>query len=162
MTKTDKAPPAPEEIASTYLAFRWSVSRGRETYGYNIMTVTDQETGKSYRCNGGGYDMTGTSFGLWLEDRYQGRLLQVAVKRAAATWSKAEGFTSHRDDPDHLYGLTLDIDEDGTPLRATVDGACGFESMRGIAEVMGLKFERTYVPRGPRRGDTTGYIVSAA
>ncbi len=43
------------EVSETYLAVRWSTSRGRDTYGYNICSVTDQATSKRYSCKGGGY-----------------------------------------------------------------------------------------------------------
>jgi len=46
--------------------FKWSVSRGRDTYGYNICTayVDGQKVGKSM---GGGYDMKGAALAKWLE-----------------------------------------------------------------------------------------------
>lgn len=46
--------------------FKWSVSRGRETYGYNICTayVDDEKVGQSM---GGGYDMQGAAIADWLE-----------------------------------------------------------------------------------------------
>lgn len=52
---------------NVYLHESWSVSKGRETYGYNICTI--QATNflfSDYRpckatCKGGGYDMAGTS-----------------------------------------------------------------------------------------------------
>lgn len=57
-----------------HLRMSWSVSRGRDTYGYNICKLTDGNTGKQYRCMGGGYDMQGTVFGDWLEANYPDRL----------------------------------------------------------------------------------------
>lgn len=71
----------------TYLAISWSISRGTETYGYNICRLDDSQTGKRYRCLGG-YDMMGTVVGQWLEDLFQPQLKQLdlsdafAVKRA--------------------------------------------------------------------------------
>lgn len=39
------------------LALSWSVSRGRDTYGYNICRLDDTSTGERFKCMGGGYDM---------------------------------------------------------------------------------------------------------
>jgi hypothetical protein len=54
---------------STHLNISWSVSRGQDTYGYNICRLDDTRTGKRYHLNGGGYDMIGTVLGDWLEDQ---------------------------------------------------------------------------------------------
>lgn len=55
------------------LQFRWSVSRGRDTYGYNICTLyADGE--RVARCNGGGYDMKGTALGDFIARNYADRL----------------------------------------------------------------------------------------
>jgi hypothetical protein len=144
----------------TYLSVKWSVSRGRDTYGYNICTITDQNTGKRYRCNGGGYDMEGTSFGEWLEATHQTEL--------AAISGRAQTFTDWRDpsalnlgttrtanpSPDALYGFTFHREPSARPV--SLDGACGMSSMRKIAEAIGLELTRTH----DRKGNTTGYIVS--
>lgn len=41
------------------LTISTGTSRGRETHGYPIVRLRDSETGKLYRCMGGGYDMVG-------------------------------------------------------------------------------------------------------
>lgn len=46
----------------TFLEFQTSVSRGADTYGYNIVRLVDTHyNGKAYKCMGGGYDMHGTN-----------------------------------------------------------------------------------------------------
>ncbi len=140
----------PETITGTYLALKWSASRGRDTYGDNICTLTDQETGKRFRCNGGGYDMVGTVLGEWLEDRYQGRLQALAAETGttpAGVRAQLDGF----------YGLY--VTDDG---RVYADGACGLDSMTRVARAIGLAFDRTYKPSGRSRGETTGWLVQAA
>lgn len=58
------------------LEFKWSVSRGRDTYGYNICTLyADGE--RVARCNGGGYDMQGTVLGHFLARHFAERLLRL-------------------------------------------------------------------------------------
>ena len=35
--------------------FTYGTSRGRDTYGYNIVTLTSSAQGKKFRAMGGGY-----------------------------------------------------------------------------------------------------------
>ena len=143
----------------TYLTVKWSVSRGRETHGYNICTVTDQNTGKRYSCNGGGYDMLGTSFAEWLEDVHQAELVSIADK---ADHAYTDGV---RTDPGlapresaTLYGMTAYLHKDGSVHRVRLDGACGMSSMERIAKELGLTLKRTWAGR---KNETTGYIVTS-
>lgn len=55
------------------LEFRWTVSRARDTYGYNICALW-VDGRKAAACNGGGYDMKGTSLGMWIARAYADRL----------------------------------------------------------------------------------------
>ena len=130
---------------TTYLALTWAISRGRDTYGYNIARLDDRATGKRYRCSGGGYDMVGTVFGQWLQDFHQKRL---QLLRDNGPQGKPElkpyaqtGWTQRED----LYGLFFK--PDGS---AHVDGACGIESMRHIAEACGLTVKSDYCTRKRR------------
>ena len=47
------------------LEFIWTVSRGRETYGYNICSLYSNGV-KVSSCNGGGYDMQGVCLANYL------------------------------------------------------------------------------------------------
>ncbi len=58
------------------LEFKWTVSRGRDSYGYNICTLR-VDGAKVSACNGGGYDMKGTSFGNWLARAFTPELLKL-------------------------------------------------------------------------------------
>jgi len=137
------------EVSETYLAVRWSTSRGRDTYGYNICSVTDQATSKRYSCKGGGYDMLGTSFGAWLTETYQDALREIG-DRAHITYN--ETFDVTRND-DGLYGMYRYADG-----RIHLDGACGIESMHKIAKALDIRVRATW----NRKGHTTGYIVTGA
>lgn len=137
------------EVSETYLAVRWSTSRGRDTYGYNICSVTDQATSKRYSCNGGGYDMLATSFGAWLTETYQNALREIG-DRAHVTYN--EIFDATRND-DGLYGMYRYADG-----RISLDGACGIESMLKIAKALGIGVHATW----DRKGHTTGYIITGA
>lgn len=156
---------------STYLEVKWSISRGRDTYGYNIVTLTDTTTGKRYRCMGGGYDMTGTVFGQWLEDVHQDELTTLTpdyINHYREDGSYG-GRTNHGDSDSYFYGLTFHdepsrIDGDSAVstfrrITARLDGAAGFESMRRVAQAVGLTVTGA---NRDRNGNARGYLVERA
>ena len=132
-----------------HLALSWSISRGRDTYGYNICRLDSRDSGKRYRCMGGGYDMTGTVVAEWLVAEHQDKLgalvcsieLEPVNGRTMAGYLKAPT----------LYGLT--VYPDGS---VHVDGACGIESVRRIAEACGIELQRL----SNRKCYTIGFIAS--
>lgn len=99
------------------LTYTWSVSKGRDTYGYNICSLLDTKTNRRYRCNGGGYDMQGTAFAQWLQDIYQDRLHALPM----------QDHGMYRDDK-----------------RTSLDGGFGLRTMIMIAEKMGLTVQEHY------------------
>ncbi len=72
------------------LHFRWTTSRGRDTYGYNICTLfvgTHMGTDvKVAACNGGGYDMQGTCLGNWIAEAFVDKLIDVRSPFHGLTW----------------------------------------------------------------------------
>lgn len=138
------------------LALSWSVSRGRDTYGYNICRLDDTSTGDRFKCMGGGYDMRGTVFGEWLAANYQPELL--ALKDRASYVFPLEGAPRPANREDSFYGMSYH--EKGE--RVSLDGSCGLECMIRIAEAIGLEVERDYIAKGRRRGETVGWYVSEA
>ena len=139
------------EVSETYLAVRWSTSRGRDTYGYNICSVTDQVTRKRYSCNGGGYDMLGTSIGDWLQETYQAELVAIKDQAHAIYTETTEGPWDRQVNEKGLYGMTYNATRD----HVTLDGACGLSSIEAIAKAIGVKLS------AGRQNTTTGYIVTA-
>lgn len=119
-----------------YLAFKWTVSRGRDTYGYNICTLTDPNGGK-YRCNGGGYDMQGTVFAQWLTENYKDRLAALAERK-------------RQSDDCAFYGLTV------RPDSWYLDGGCGLSCMETIAKAIGLVIAGDY----RRKTGLQGFIIT--
>ena len=103
------------------LKIKWSTSRGRDTYGYNICRLVDTDTGKHYRTIGGGYDMTGKVLGDWLSEVYQDRLKELMPSRA-----NSKGV---------FYGLSLN-EKTGV---YHVDGRCGTDSVRTIMTAVDLE-----------------------
>ena len=96
------------------LEFRWTVSRGRDTYGYNICSLY-ADGRKVARCNGGGYDMKGTCLGNFIASHYADRLVKLPL----------EVFQGHRrngQDVTELYGLTYH-DPNYDPGKAVVQRA---------------------------------------
>lgn len=111
------------------LETRWTISRGRDTYGYNICTLYVNGE-RVARCSGGGYDMHGTVFATWLQATFPDRLRSIrchTIRQDGGKWL---------DDRDGMYGATRQLD--GT---VTLNGGCGFESIRRIAQHVGLTVE---------------------
>ena len=60
------------------LEFKRTVSRGRDTYGYNICSLY-VDGHKVSSCNGGGYDMQGTALGDWIARIFKDDLLKLEI-----------------------------------------------------------------------------------
>ncbi len=132
-----------------YLQISWSTSKGRDTYGYNICRLMDQNAQKRYRCMGGGYDMLGTVVGDWLQANFQSRLQFLAKSDNRTLVDCGYSVPGWTKCPD-LYGLTFNPKGE-----ARIDGACGIESVLRIAEAIGLTLTRNQDRRGTR-----GFFVS--
>lgn len=138
--------------ATRYLELSWSTSRGRDTYGYNICKLSTGYRGKNYRTCGGGYDMTGTVLGDFIEAEYQDRL-QAISGRAGSMYGKDKPYTTRERDALALYGMTVNLDTG----HVSIDGACGVSSVQRIGEAIGLSFAATL---SARKGHVTGYVVT--
>jgi hypothetical protein len=140
-------------------------SRGRDTYGYTIVRLDDTSTGKRYRTNGGGYDMVGTVFGEWLQDRFQDRLMAIADRvHVQYDFSTSPRIRTENTAPDALYGMARLINLKGEGKkhfgadRIALDGACGINSMIRIAEAIGLEVRD--MPTGGRSRSSKGFVVT--
>lgn len=145
-----------------FLALKHGISRGQDTFGYNLVTLTDSGTGKRFRTCGGGYDMVGTVFGQWLQDNHQDKLLTVAPDCDKAYDTVHKRYVHRSTDQnvfdfglhcEYLYGSTCQIDDKGQVLSVSLDGACGLECMIKIAKRIGLQVETVY------KRDKKGRIV---
>ena len=132
------------------LTISTGTSKGRDTYGYAIVRLRDSETGKLYRCMGGGYDMVGTVLAAWLTDTHQDALRPLAGQ-AFYTYGDGIPYTRAEDERTALYGMAHNVTTD----RVSIDGACGVESVRRIAKAAGVKL--TSLPS--KRGETVGWVV---
>jgi hypothetical protein len=133
---------------SRTLTISTGTSRGRDTYGYTIVRLRDSDTGKLYRCMGGGYDMVGTVLADWLTDVHQDALRTI---RDRAYYISDTGRFAPSKNPEALYGMTKYTDG-----RVSIDGACGVESVRRIATAAGVKL-RSFPTRDRR--NTGGWTV---
>lgn len=127
------------------LHFKWTVSRGRETYGYNICTLFADGV-RVAQCNGGGYDMQGTCLGEYIQKTYQPELRRVFEKQiknvVPVNWrkyKKDDGTTERclRKNVHGFYGATLINGEDGK-IGVSLNGRCGFSSIEKIANSIGI------------------------
>lgn len=133
------------------IAISWGISRGMNTYGWNICRAVSRQSGKTYRTIGGGYDMLGTVVGNWFAAEHQADLRQLVHDNLACF--EAYGATKHLSH-NTLYGLFMK--PDGSVY---LDGGYGIESMLRIIEACGYEVQRQYNPRTKSKS-TTGYLIS--
>lgn len=114
---------------------KWTVSKGRNSYGYNICTLWEQKhfDGKTKvaRCNGGGYDMQGACLGEYLTNCYQDRLQELYKSLTASGDIKTENNWSASKT---YYGL-----HKNSKGKIYCDGACGRSCMEIIGKAIDLE-----------------------
>jgi hypothetical protein len=161
-----------QEEYSKSLVFKWTVSRARDTYGYNICTLrVDSE--KVSACNGGGYDMEGTALAVWMEQEFKEELLQIKEEHYGLTFSDPD-FDAGKVIIDNetisareRVGKSLGLERYQAFHRATsklptekytvplLDGACGMSSMERVLNAMGYRLKWV----GRKNRDYTGYTL---
>lgn len=116
--------------------FRWTVSRGRDTYGYNICTLYIDGV-KVSSCNGGGYDMQGTCLAEWLQEIAIEELKHLTTNYGSSTPDR-KGY----------YGLSYRNSKTKKRQRrfskdctVSLDGGCGFSSIERIGNAIGYRFQ---------------------
>lgn len=124
----------------------YGISRGRDTYGYNIVTIRERGRAGRWSCNGVGHGLLGTCFGEWLQDTYQDELQALPVALVDA-WYSVRGWTRAMG----LNGLTYSPEG-----KAVLVGGCGLSSMIRIAERLGLHVRKDL----DRKGRELGFTVT--
>lgn len=149
------------------LEFVWTVSRARDSYGYNIMTLY-VDGKKVAQCNGGGYDMKGTVLAHWVASTFKEQLLGLKEEFYGLTFhdptfnprkAVVEGETvEEREKAGKSLGLEryqafysasskLPTEKHVIPQ---IDGATGFSSVERILKAIGYFLK--WVPnRGSKR-----------
>ena len=126
----------------TKLLFKWTTSKGRETYGYNICSLWIDGTKQNQTC-GGGYDMKGTALGQYINAQFKTELKQLAAKEIEES-KKVQPERYYNSSCAGIYGLIYWGQEGKHSLYC--DGACGFDAMQSVLKALGysLEYARTY------------------
>lgn len=139
------------------LTFKWTVSRGRDTYGYNICSLY-ADGSKVASTNGGGYDMQGTVLAMYLQREYQEQLMTVADRaHSIATQDKAMQWMRTKNE-DGLYGMQY-LKPSSIKPHVCLDGGCGQSSIEKIAKAAGITLTSTKIGRGHKSSDY-GYFLT--
>ncbi len=121
------------------LKFKWTVSRGQNTYGYNICSLWVDGV-KVSSCNGGGYDMEGTALGNWMETAFKDELVKLDIPMN----------TRNGEEVQEYYGLSFH-NPNFDPGKAIVDGETVEERERsgksvGLERYQAFHFAGSKVP----------------
>lgn len=132
----------------------YGTSRGRDTYGYYIVTITNLDTGKRYIANGGGYDMLGAALGDMLSAEYQNSLMKL---RGRSNYTY-DGKT-RKPNKKGLYGLTYCTKKSKYAGMMTIDGACGQSSVEKIAKAAGINMSLVWDRGVPGLGKYVSVVI---
>ena len=160
------------------LVFKWTVSKGRNSYGYNICTLFVD--GKKHNaCNGGGYDLQGTCFGNWVAREFEKELLKLKIPWINHCGNEVQeyyGLTFHNPNFDpgkvEIDGMTIEEREEkdlslgleryqafyGASSKVPtekhviplIDGACGFSSVEMILNAVEYKIKYIHENRNEK------------
>jgi hypothetical protein len=145
------------------LNFKWTVSKARETEGYNICTLLVNGE-KAASCKGVGYDMKGTCLAEYLCKAYQPQLLAIKdqayhkvedIKIEATEKSSLHWTDKRTTNEQGLYGMTLSVYNDGRDPSMYIVGACGVNSVERIAKAAGIELQSVKVAK-----NDWGYIIN--
>jgi hypothetical protein len=122
------------------LEIKWTVSRGRDTWGFRICSLYIYGQ-KVADCNGGGYSMVGTVIADLVTELFKSELAELS-KSADLTNHHSCGREIKFRNPkyggryeDDCYGLYTS-DYDGN-RNVAINGACGESSVQGIMNAIG-------------------------
>lgn len=127
------------------LHFKWTISRGRDTYGYNICTLLVDGEKVAKTC-GGGYDMAGTALGEWITNAFSTQLNGLFMEEIISFKGRpfnGEYRSQHKlkdKNGVEFYGASLFQKEEGK-IQLYLDGGCGFGSIERIANAIGIKLQ---------------------
>ena len=136
----------------TTLEFKWGISKGRDTAGYNICSLY-ADGKKVSSCNGGGYDMKGEALGDWVTRAFEKELLKVKIPFQYFNGKKSRGYygLSFHDpnydpgkyspkSPPAFYRAASPVPTKRHTI-PQIDGACGFSQVEKILRGLGYKLE---------------------
>jgi hypothetical protein len=132
------------------LKYKWTTSRARDSYGYNVCTLLVDGVKKG-RCDGGNYDMTGTSLAIWVENEFKEKLLKLKNSFYGLTfhdpnWKPSQEIVKREEEGKSLgleryqdfykQSSKLSTDKHTIPQ---IDGACGVSSVERILNNIGFQ-----------------------
>ena len=129
------------------LKFKYTTSKGRDSYGYNICSLWVDGEKQASTC-GGGYDMKGTALGNWMARKFEKELLKFNKSFYGLTFHDPNWQPSKEVIDKEKKGLSLGLEryqdfyKQSSKLPTEkhtipqLDGACGFESMISILNNM--------------------------
>lgn len=137
--------------AAGLITITYGTSRGRDTWGYTIVTLRQQGARgqymepyppRRYSCSGGGYDMRGTVLGKFITDYFREGLKKLSSEEFYGLffWSKSAPGKPYRKHVRYHEGDEI-----------VADGGCGWSCMRAIINALG--FEIMQVARSTNRED---------
>ena len=112
------------------LTFKWTTSRARDSYGYNICTLRNKRGNKLNSNCGGGYDMQGAALGDFINDHFGDELKKL---------SSADFYGLNHYNPKAKTHKRRFLKRATDKTQTYVDGGCGFDSMRRILEKIGFE-----------------------
>jgi hypothetical protein len=114
----------------------WSISKAKDTYGYNRLTALDLETKKKYVAIGGGYDMLGTVIGDLVADKLQSHISMLTPYYIITNNYGLEKTNSRN----AFYGLTFNQ----LTGKAIIENGCGMANVTKIIEACGYQLTGFY------------------
>lgn len=127
------------------LTFKWSISKAKDTYGYNICSLY-VDGSKVASCSGGGYDMKGTVLASYLVKEYQSKLMMIQSQARNFHIQDINMKWKNTTNEKGLYGLSL-IEPKKLKSHMSIDGACGQSAVETIAYHAGLTLTSTKTGR---------------
>ena len=138
------------------LKFKWTVSKAKDSYGYNICSLwIDGE--KVSSCNGGGYDMKGVALANWMEKEFKAELLKLTrefyglsfhvpdydpgkavINGQTVEEREKEGKTIGLERYQSFYSASSKIPTKRHTI-PLLDGGCGFSCIENILTAIGYK-----------------------
>jgi hypothetical protein len=129
--------------------FKYGVSRGQDTYGYNIVSLYVDNKKVASTC-GGGYDMNGCVLGQWINQTFGNELRELCAKEIAEAQRELdqykfsgipdEGLKYYNDRGNGIYGLIVTGHKIFGGI-ARIDGMCGFSVCKQVLKVLGYELE---------------------
>lgn len=135
------------------LLYKSGISKGTNTYGYNLITLKDAETGQRFRQCGGGYDMLGAALADALVTLYPDNFNAIHASAAHVINKQISPYILGN--PKGLYGFYAYYDNEGVFIRTSLDGATGFSNVESVARAAGLSIKCIY----DKKSSTLLYII---